>query len=188
MTWQNQAAATAPADDERRLDLLLWRHAEAEYGFPDHTRKLTKRGEQQARQMAAWLIKHAPKNLRIVVSPATRCQQTASALGLPFETDPRLSTNGNASDLLSVAGWPVGTADEVPSLASARSTRDAVLIVGHQPTLGRTAARLLSGAETEWSIKKGALWWLSCRQRYERTENVLRAALLPEHLENTLER
>ena len=177
MTWQNQAAATAPADDERRLDLLLWRHAEAEYGFPDHTRKLTKRGEQQARQMAAWLIKHAPKNLRIVVSPATRCQQTASALGLPFETDPRLSTNGNASDLLSVAGWPVGPADEVPSLASALSTRDAVIIVGHQPTLGRAAARLLSGAEADWSIKKGALWWLVCRAHFGANQTHLRTVL-----------
>jgi phosphohistidine phosphatase len=35
----------------------------------------------------------------------------------------------------------------------------AVLIVGHQPTLGRVAAVLLSGAEADWDIGKGALWW-----------------------------
>ncbi len=34
------------------MDLLLWRHAEAEDGTPDLKRKLTPRGEKQARQMA----------------------------------------------------------------------------------------------------------------------------------------
>ena len=62
------------------MDLLLWRHAEAEDGFPDETRKLTPRGEQQAKQMAKWINKHAPKDLRIIASPALRCQQTALAL------------------------------------------------------------------------------------------------------------
>ena len=54
------------------MDLLLWRHAEAEDGFPDAERRLTARGEQQAQRMAAWIKAHAPKNLRIIVSPATR--------------------------------------------------------------------------------------------------------------------
>ena len=45
------------------MDLLLWRHAEAEDGFPDSKRKLTARGEKQAAQIAEWLKKHAPKNL-----------------------------------------------------------------------------------------------------------------------------
>lgn len=61
------------------MDLLLWRHAEAEDGFPDLARKLTQRGEKQAQQMAEWIRQHAPKNLRIVASPALRCQQTAQA-------------------------------------------------------------------------------------------------------------
>ena len=74
------------------MDLLLWRHAEAEDGIPDLKRKLTARGEKQAAQMAEWLKKNAPTNLRILVSPAVRCQQTAKALGLPFETDKRIGT------------------------------------------------------------------------------------------------
>ena len=146
------------------MDLLLWRHAEAEDGFPDIKRKLTPRGEKQAAQMAEWLKKHAPKNLRILVSPAVRCQQTAKALGLPFETDKRLGTDGNAANLLAAAGWPEGKG------------APAVLIVGHQPTLGQTAALLLSGEEDDWTIKKGAVWWFSNRTRNGETQTVLRSA------------
>ena len=135
------------------MELLLWRHAEAEDGFPNTLRRLTPRGEQQAQRMAAWIKTHAPKNLRIVASPAIRCQQTAAALGLPFETDPRLATSGNVTDLLAAAGWPDASA------------HDTVLIVGHQPTLGRAAARLLSGHESDRQVKKGALLWLDLPKR-----------------------
>lgn len=147
------------------MELLLWRHAEAEDGFPDADRRLTPRGKQQAQRMAAWILAHAPKNLRIIASPATRCQQTAAALGLPFETDLRLSTDGNVTDLLAAAGWP------------SASPPSAVLIVGHQPTLGRVAARLLSGQKAKWSVKKGALWWLSAHMRNGEAQTVLRASL-----------
>jgi len=33
------------------MDLILWRHADAEDGVPDSGRKLTAKGEKQARQM-----------------------------------------------------------------------------------------------------------------------------------------
>ena len=150
------------------MELLLWRHAEAEDGFPDADRRLTPRGEQQAQRMAAWIKAHAPKNLRIIVSPATRCQQTAAALGLPFETDPRLATSGNVTDLLAAADGP------------SASPQSAALIVGHQPTLGRVAARLLSGQDAEWSVRKGALWWLSAHMRNDEPQTTLRASLTPE--------
>ena len=165
-----QSPATMPnlPEDETRMDLLLWRHAEAEDGFPDSKRKLTARGEKQAAQMAEWLKKHAPKNLRILVSPAVRCQQTAKALGLPFETDKRLGTDGDAVSLLSAVGWPDG------------SRASAVLIVGHQPTLGQTASLLLSGEEDEWSINKGAVCWLSNHTRQRETQTVLRSAISPD--------
>ena len=154
------------------MDLLLWRHAEAEDGFPDLKRKLTARGEKQAEQMAEWIKKHAPKNLRILVSPAVRCQQTATALGLPFETDKRLGTDSDAAHLLAAAGWPNGKG------------APAVLVVGHQPTLGQSAALLLSGAEADWSIKKGAVWWFTNRTRHGETQTVLRAAVPAEFVES----
>ena len=41
------APATMPplTEEETCMDLLLWRHAEAEDGFPDLKRELTARGE-----------------------------------------------------------------------------------------------------------------------------------------------
>jgi phosphohistidine phosphatase len=156
---------------ETRMDLLLWRHAEAEDGTPDLKRKLTARGEKQARQMAEWIKQHAPKNLRIIASPAVRCQQTAKALDLPFSTDKRLGPDAGVPDLLAAIDWPHGSSKE-------RSA--AVLVIGHQPTLGHTAALLLAGAEANWSIKKGAVWWFSNRGRQGGTQMVLRAVTAPE--------
>ena len=154
--------------EETFMDLLLWRHAEAEQGSPDAKRKLTARGEKQAAQMGEWLRKNAPRKLRVLASPALRCQQTARALGVAFETDARLGTGGDVSGLLAAIGWPDG--------GDAQDGR-AILVVGHQPTLGRAAALLLSGEEAEWTIKKGALWWFSNRTRQGETQTVLRAAI-----------
>lgn len=145
------------------MDLLLWRHAEAEEGPLDMQRRLTQRGEKQARQLARWLHQHMPKQLRILVSPAVRAQQTAAALDLPFETHRRLGPDAGAADLIATAGWP-----DAPG---------ATLIVGHQPALGQMAALLLAGAEANWTIKKGALWWFSNRVRQGETQTVLRAVI-----------
>lgn len=57
------------------MDLILWRHAEAEDGDgnkPDAQRRLTARGEKQARDMAAWLNARLPKDTTVLVSPAIR--------------------------------------------------------------------------------------------------------------------
>lgn len=148
------------------MDLILWRHAEAEVGDDDMARRLTRRGEKQARQMALWLQERLPKDLRILASPAVRTQQTAKALELPFETSRKLAPDASVYDLLSAAGWP-----EI-----SRPT----LIVGHQPALGQLAALLLSGSESDWSIKKGALWWFSGRVRSSETQTVLRAVVGPD--------
>ena len=142
------------------MDLLLWRHAEAEDGSPDRLRKLTPRGEQQARQIAEWIKTNAPADLRILVSPATRCQQTAQALGLHFETDPRLGTGAGVAELLAAARDESKTDRAVISNAP-RMDQSAVLLVGHQPTLGQTVARLLPRGGTSHELPKGALCWIS---------------------------
>lgn len=145
------------------MDLLLWRHAEAEEGSDDLKRRLTVRGEKQARQMSAWLRQHLPKNTRILASPAVRTQQTATALELPFETSPLLAPDRSVVDLIAACAWP--------------DHSGAVLIVGHQPTLGRTAALLLAGQEAEWTVKKGAVWWFTNRVRHNETQTVLRTVI-----------
>jgi phosphohistidine phosphatase len=142
---------------------LLWLHAEAAEGGVDMIRPLTERGERQAGVMAKWIREHQPRGLRIIASPALGAQQTAKALKLPFETHRKIGPQACVSDLLAAAGWPSGGS--------------AVLVVGHQPALGRLAALLLSGQESEWTVKKSALWWLSNRVRRDETQTVLRAVI-----------
>ena len=153
----------------KTMDLLLWRHAEAEDGEDDMKRRLTQRGEKQARVMAKWIRAHQPRNMRIIVSPAVRTQQTAEALKLPFETHRKIGPEACVSELVAASGWPAASG--------------AVLVVWHQPTLGRMASLLLAGSESEWTIKKGALWWLSNRVRLGETQTVLRAVIPAELLD-----
>ena len=157
------------------MDLLLWRHAEAEDGHPDLLRKLTPRGERQARQIADWIRANAPTDLRIVVSPADRCQQTAWALGLPFDTDPRLGTGAGVAELLAAADWP----------GDGSHKRGAVLLVGHQPTLGQVARKLAQNAETDRPFEKGALWWLNSIPLPGKAKTTLRIALSPSESQPT---
>ena len=70
------------------MDLILWRHAEAEPGEPDLGRRLTAKGIQQAERMAKWLDRHLPATTRILSSPADRAQQTARALKRKFRVVP----------------------------------------------------------------------------------------------------
>ena len=157
------------------MELIIWRHAEASEAtalVPDLKRRLTARGEKQARAVAKWLRERQPKHLRILVSPALRCQQTAHALAQAFDTDKRLAPGADVSDLLAAADWGGN--------GMARSS--AVLLVGHQPTLGRLAALLLSGQEADWTVKKGGLWWIGRRNREDEAQTTLRAVISPELL------
>ncbi len=145
------------------MELILWRHAEAEDGLPDSARELTTKGVKQARAMAAWLEPRLPENTRIIVSPTRRTQQTASALGNDFETVKEIGTGASAKEILTAADWPVA--------------KGAVVVVGHQPTLGEVAALLLSGELAGWNIKKGAVWWFSRKEKAGVEETVLRAVI-----------
>lgn len=163
------------------MDLILWRHAQAVMldeaagvqaeGEPpavfdlarDLARPLTVKGERQAVRMAEWLNQRLPDTTRILVSPAQRTQQTAEALGRRFRTVDALNPLACVDDLLLAARWP--------------SARDPVLIVGHQPTLGLLAARLLTGTDQAWSVRKGAVWWLRSREREGALQVVLHAVM-----------
>ena len=150
------------------MDLILWRHCEAEPGEPDLGRRLTSKGLKQAERMAAWLDAHLPDTCRILVSPADRAQQTALALQRKFKTVAELGPGASVSAVLAAANWP--------------ESREPVLIVGHQPTLGAVASFLLSGEEAYWSVRKGAVWWLSNRVREDGAAVVLKTVVGPDFL------
>lgn len=150
------------------MDLILWRHCEAEPGEPDLGRRLTSKGLKQAERMAAWLDAHLPDSARVLVSPADRAQQTAQALSRKFRTVPELAPGGSVAALLAAANWP--------------DSREPVLVVGHQPTLGLCASFLLSGEEVWWSVRKGAVWWLSNRGKEGGATVLLKAVQGPDFL------
>ncbi len=150
------------------MDLILWRHAEAEDGIHDSERKLTAKGEKQAARMAKWLRARIPGSAVVLVSPARRAQQTAHALTADFKTVTDIGLAASAEGVLRAAGWP---------------ERDGtVVIVGHQPTLGEAAALLLTGAKEPWSVKKGAVVWVARRNDDEHARTQLRAAISPDLL------
>jgi phosphohistidine phosphatase len=131
------------------MDLLLWRHAEAEDAASggDLARALTPRGRAQAARIAAWLAERLPDDALVLVSPAKRCQQTVASLGRKTTTVAAIGPGESAQALLDAAGWPNGD-------------HDTVLVVGHQPTIGEAAALAMGAAGADWQVKKGAVWWL----------------------------
>jgi phosphohistidine phosphatase len=128
------------------MDLVLWRHAEAEEGSNDLGRRLTSKGVKQAQRMAAWLDERLPKNARLIVSPAIRAQQTATRLERPATTSQDVAPGARADSLLKACGWPNGDGT--------------VVVVGHQPALGTAAALALTGKAARWRMKKGGIWWI----------------------------
>ncbi len=152
------------------MELILWRHAEAEDVGPkgDMSRELTKKGHKQAERMAEWLRPRLEGRWTVLSSPAARAVQTVTPLDLDYEVRPGLDPGSSPQELLDEAGWPGG---------------DRVIVVGHQPTLGEVAARLLGGAEGDVAMKKGALWWFATRRRGGAEEVVLKAVMSPDMLE-----
>lgn len=132
------------------MELILWRHADAENRLPDDARQLTDKGRRQARKMAAWLAGRLPSAYRLISSPALRARETAAALSEKAIVEAAVSTSATPQQVLQAAGWPGG--DGV------------VVVVGHQPTLGAAAALALTGTAAAWSLKKGAIWWIACDQ------------------------
>jgi phosphohistidine phosphatase len=151
------------------MDLIFWRHAEAEdwtEGCDDLRRALTPRGEKQARRMANWLDRQLPEGTRILTSPALRCEQTVRALERKYRLRPELAPDASPDAILEAAGWPNG--------------RSVVLVVGHQPSLGQTISRLLGMQHDSCPVRKGAVWWIRTRERDADVQTVVVTVQIPE--------
>jgi phosphohistidine phosphatase len=153
------------------MDLILWRHADAQDpddGMADTDRPLTPKGLRQAQRMAQWLNANIPETTRVLVSPSLRTQQTVAPLDRKFRTLPALGPQAGVDAVLVAARWP--------------DARGPVLVVGHQPTLGMVASYLLTGTAMPWTVRKGAVWWLRQRDRAERSEVVLQLVLAADRI------
>ena len=148
------------------MDLILWRHAEAEDGGPDLERELTAKGRKQAERVAQWLLQRLPARFVLIASPAARAQQTAEALGIPIKTD---ASSRPAPPVAHPqgGGWP--------------DYKGAAVMVGHQPDLGRAVALLL-GRARRVSHQEGRPLVAQNRVRDEEDQVVVRAVVSPDLL------
>lgn len=150
------------------MNLILWRHAEAEdIASSDLARQLTARGRKQAQNAAKWLRARIETDAVILASPAARTIQTAESLTDQYRVVREIAPDASATAVLEAAGWPDGIAGTV-------------VVVGHQPTLGHVVARLLAGSGASWPVKKAGIWWIESRDRLGDGQAVLRAAISPD--------
>lgn len=147
------------------MDLILWRHAEAEDGIDDLARALTPKGRRQAQQMAQWLKAQLPDAVRIVVSPAVRTRETADALAMPYAIDPQIAPDCSAEQMLAASGWPHG--------------HGLVILVGHNPAISVVATRLAGAAASPVAMRRGAAWWFTCDTAASPSSVMLKTMMTP---------
>jgi len=172
-------------------EIIIWRHAEAEVKSEsglDSERALTRKGREDAHNMAKWLNKHLPADTKVYCSPALRCKQTVEALTKLSKK--KRQWNVQYTEVLSLESHAHSIRQQ---LILANST--ALLLVGHQPILGELVGDLLHKNHTQIRytepsslgiddissilhlnkgnedsnvqhvIKKGAVWWLRHRNQ-----------------------
>lgn len=146
------------------MELILWRHAEAEDGADDMARVLTPKGRRQAARMAQWLTAQLDGPVQVIASPALRTRATADALDMPYAIDWRIAPDASADQLLTASGWPAG--------------HGIVILVGHNPAISVLAARLTgildtvpdtasdtasdTAPQSALVLRRGAAWWFAC--------------------------
>ena len=156
------------------MDLILWRHAEAEVapeGGDDLSRPLTKKGEKQAARMAAWLDRYLPEGTRVLVSPSVRTQQTVAPLERKFKLRDELVPETSVTDVLALLKWHPESGPQL---------KGPVLLVGHQPYLGQLLVQLLGMKEDTCPVRKGAVWWLRTRVRDGQLQTELLTVACPD--------
>jgi phosphohistidine phosphatase len=122
------------------MELILFRHGPAEDRAKDGTdasRALTADGIKKTTQASLGLARLIKSPATILSSPKMRAAQTAAILGEAMEVDPEAfeALAGDSLEGLLAALW------------KRRDQR--VVLVGHEPLLGRTIQRLCTGAGVE---------------------------------------
>jgi phosphohistidine phosphatase len=151
------------------MNLILWRHADAVSHDEDLKRELSDKGKKQAAKMARWLKQNTDKNWEVLVSPAKRAIQTASAFSDDFRVCLTLAPDATSFSILREAQWP--------------DNEKNVIVVSHQPILGHVASKLLTGVDGDVSLKKGAIWWFVAKDPEDGITGLsLKAVIAPDQL------
>jgi phosphohistidine phosphatase len=140
------------------LELYLVRHglaAERGEDYPDDSKRpLTSAGIARLRKEAKALTTLDVDFDLIISSPLVRAKQTADTLATSMPSHPEVIL----SDALAPAGTPAALFQEL----GRHMRKGRIALVGHEPSMGELAARLI-GARTPLEFKKGGI----CRIDFE---------------------
>jgi phosphohistidine phosphatase len=125
-------------------ELILLRHAEAQPASPgadDAVRRLSGRGEQEARAAGAWLKSHGIHPDRVLCSPSERTCATATLALSALDRAPAMQ---EASEIYNA------TPGELLALLDQHDDVNTVMLVGHNPGIERLVALLVEGRSDEF--------------------------------------
>lgn len=133
------------------MEIVLMRHGRAaergSHEGPDEQRPLTTDGRKRLRRALPGLLQVIPQIGQVVTSPLLRAHQTAELVADGYAVPLReLSALAPGGDIQQITRWLARQRDEV------------LLLVGHEPDLGRLASWFLTGSsESFLPLKKGAV-------------------------------
>ncbi|MDR3443903.1 MULTISPECIES: histidine phosphatase family protein [unclassified Dyella] len=125
-------------------ELILLRHAEAQpatSGANDQNRRLSGRGEQEAKAAGKWLASHGVKVDRVLCSPSERTRATAE---LALNAYGKAPATEFADDIYEA------TPGELLALLDQYGDAGTVMLVGHNPGIERLVALLVEGRSDEF--------------------------------------
>ena len=133
---------------------------------------MTRRGRERTARAAAGLRRLMGRTVRVATSPLTRARQTAELLVAALETEVKIET----LEALSPAAPYRETLRWLREVESGAS----VVLVGHEPHLGKLAGMLLfNSVSAELPLKKAGAVWIDFVGPVEPGAGRLRAFLPP---------
>ncbi|HET7226221.1 MAG TPA: phosphohistidine phosphatase SixA [Candidatus Eisenbacteria bacterium] len=132
------------------MHVILFRHGPAGHPDPsrwpdDDARPLTPRGEERTRRAARGLERLLPGVDLVVSSPLARARQTAELACECWPEAARETFEGLR---------PGGSARAVVAFLAALAPDTNVVLVGHEPELGKLAGTLVFGAPVALALRK----------------------------------
>ena len=131
--------------------LLLLRHAKTEPSEPgkdDLSRALVERGRQDAAKMGAYMATHKLTPDRVILSPATRSQQTWQHMAGAGAKARAASAAAPGTKTLEQI-YDASAHDIVAAIAEQPAGVQALLIVGHNPGLHEAALTLIASGNVD---------------------------------------
>jgi len=116
--------------------LTLMRHAKSSWAdsdIPDEARTLGERGRAAADLLGKWLAAEGREPDQVIVSSATRCQETWELVSAGMSTQPSVTTE---------ASLYMATPDQIIDIIRTNATGENVLVIGHMPGIGNVARDL----------------------------------------------